>query len=77
MPGLSVTFNWYHCGLTYVSRFGSVHLLLQLVPVLNMFFLMTTAVGSGLYSVKEEERRRREEESSRPHDDQHYVDSPI
>jgi hypothetical protein len=42
-----------------------------------MFFLMTTAVGSALYSVKEEERRRREEDASRPSEDQHYTDNPI
>jgi hypothetical protein len=59
------------------NRFGTIHLLLQLVPVLNMFFLMSTAVGSGLYSVKEEERRRREEAGIRQSEDQEYTDSPI
>jgi hypothetical protein len=71
-----ITFRSYRYLLTNDSRFGTVHLLLQLVPVLNMFFLMTTAAGSGLYSVKEEERRRREEERSRPGEDQ-YADNPI
>lgn len=38
--------------------FGTVALLLQLVPVLSMLFLMTTAAGSALWVVKLEERRR-------------------
>jgi uncharacterized protein involved in cysteine biosynthesis len=58
------------------ARFGTVHLLMQLVPVLNMFFLMTTAVGSGLYSVKEEERRH-QQEGRHLLPDEPYVDNPI
>lgn len=38
--------------------FGTVALLLQLVPVLSMLFLMTTATGSALWVVKLEEKRR-------------------
>ena len=38
--------------------FGTVALVLQLVPVLSMFFLLTTAAGSALWVVKMEERRK-------------------
>lgn len=41
--------------------FGSVALVLQLVPVLSMFFLLTTACGSALW-VAELEARKRERE---------------
>lgn len=37
--------------------FGTVALCLQLVPVLSMFFLLTTAVGSALWVVKLEEQK--------------------
>jgi uncharacterized protein involved in cysteine biosynthesis len=37
--------------------FGSVALLLQLVPILSMFFLLTTAAGSALWVVKLEEQK--------------------
>lgn len=50
---------------TYVERkklkytwFGTSALLLQLVPVLSMFFLLTTATGSALWVVRLEEARR-------------------
>lgn len=49
----------YH-GANY-DRFGTVALMLQLVPVLSMFFLLTTACGSALWAVKLEEQRRIEE----------------
>ncbi|TVY39175.1 hypothetical protein LSUB1_G004831, partial [Lachnellula subtilissima] len=41
--------------------FGSVALVLQLVPVLSMFFLLTTACGSALWVVDLEGRRRESE----------------
>ncbi|KAF2753603.1 hypothetical protein EJ05DRAFT_165535 [Pseudovirgaria hyperparasitica] len=37
--------------------FGTVALVLQLVPVLSMFFLMTTAAGAALWAIELEERR--------------------
>lgn len=37
--------------------FGSVALILQLVPVLSMFFLLSSAVGSALWVVKLEEQK--------------------
>jgi hypothetical protein len=46
--------------MTYL-RFGTVALLLQLVPVLSMFFLLTSAAGSALWVVKLEEQKRLEE----------------
>jgi hypothetical protein len=48
--------------------FGTVYMVLQLVPVLSMFFLLTSAAGSALWSVRIEreagdrERVEREEE---------------
>ncbi|KAI9643180.1 hypothetical protein NHQ30_007796 [Ciborinia camelliae] len=39
-------------------KFGTIALLLQLVPILSMFFLLTTAVGSALWVVKLEEKKR-------------------
>lgn len=39
------------------SRFGTVALLLQLIPPLSMFFLMSTAVGSALWAVDIETKR--------------------
>ena len=39
-------------------RFGTIALLLQLIPVLSMFFLLTTAAGSALWVVKLEEQKR-------------------
>ncbi|MCJ1265645.1 hypothetical protein MMC22_005525 [Lobaria immixta] len=38
--------------------FGTVALLLQLIPLFSMLFLMTTAAGSALWVVKLEEKRR-------------------
>lgn len=41
--------------------FGTVHLMLQLVPVLSMLFLLTTAAGSALWAVSMEKARRSRE----------------
>ncbi|KAF2436169.1 hypothetical protein EJ08DRAFT_645178 [Tothia fuscella] len=57
--------------------FGTIHLTLQLIPVFNMLFLMTTAVGSGLYAVNEEERRHQEERRPIVGPDEPYDDNPI
>jgi hypothetical protein len=39
------------------DRFGTVALILQLVPPLSMVFLMSTAVGSALWAVDLENKR--------------------
>lgn len=39
------------------TGFGTTQLVLQLVPVLNMFFLMTTAAGSALWAARLENER--------------------
>ncbi|KAF2455213.1 hypothetical protein BDY21DRAFT_289748, partial [Lineolata rhizophorae] len=44
--------------------FGTVHLALQLVPVLSMLFLLTTAAGSALWAA-DMERQRRDREGDR------------
>ena len=54
--------------------FGTVALLLQLVPVLSMLFLLTTAAGSALWVVKLERERKAMEESNEARDG--YVDAP-
>ena len=61
--------------MTDIYRFGTVHLMLQLIPVLNMFFLLCTAAGAALYASNEEDRRRREEDVQAP--GQPYHDDPI
>jgi len=38
--------------------FGTVALVLQLIPVLSMFFLLTSAAGSALWVVKLEQQKR-------------------
>jgi Flp pilus assembly protein protease CpaA len=39
-------------------RFGTVALTLQLVPILSMFFLLSTACGSALWVAKLEEQKK-------------------
>ena len=62
--------------------FGTVALVLQLVPVLSMGFLLTTAVGSALWVGELEDGRKRrraeEEEEARGEDGggERYVDDP-
>ncbi len=58
--------------------FGTVALLLQLVPVLSMMFLLTTAAGSALWVAKLEHKRRSllvESGQSQVRSD--YVDDPV
>ena len=59
-----------------LDRFGIVHLILQLVPVLNMFFLLCTAAGAALYA-SDEEYTRLEEEDVQASAGQPYHDDPI
>jgi hypothetical protein len=52
---------WFWVGrsiLTRALRFGTIALLLQLVPVLSMFFLLTSAAGSALWVADLEEKRQ-------------------
>ncbi|KAL2002083.1 hypothetical protein VTN02DRAFT_681 [Thermoascus thermophilus] len=61
--------------LSYTT-FGTVALMLQLVPVLSMFFLMSTAAGSARWAVDMERRRRQiEQRPRRPGDE--YLDDPV
>lgn len=56
--------------------FGIVALTLQLVPVLSMFFLLSTAAGSALWAAKmEHARRTRDLSSSNP--TERYTDEPV
>ncbi|KAI4117742.1 MAG: hypothetical protein LQ345_002091 [Seirophora villosa] len=54
--------------------FGVVALLLQLVPVLSMLFLLTTAAGSALWVTRLEEKQR--SSPNEPETGPHYEDSP-
>lgn len=51
--------------------FGTVALSLQLVPVLSMFFLLTSAAGSALWVVQMEKARRERDRVSAPEDPYH------
>ena len=55
--------------------FGTVALLLQLVPVLSMLFLLTTAAGSALWAAKLEKQRRLQE--AEPQTQPEYTDDPV
>ena len=57
--------------------FGTIALLLQLIPVLSMLFLLTTAAGSALWVVKLEERRAREGGFEDNQAGERYVDNPV
>lgn len=58
--------------------FGTIYMILQLVPILSMMFLLTSAAGSALWAVKLEqdqaEQERREDEEDLP---PAYTDNPI
>lgn len=56
--------------------FGTVALLLQLVPVLSMLFLLTTAVGSALWVAKLEKKRRALEAAPEDEGSGGYADDP-
>jgi hypothetical protein len=61
------------------TGFGTIALMLQLVPVLQMFFLLTTAAGSALWVVElEQHRRALEDEEARAQlgQDGQYRDDP-
>lgn len=55
--------------------FGTVALLLQLVPVFSMLFLLTTAAGSALWVAKLEGKRLALEDDTHTRD--RYVDEPV
>jgi uncharacterized protein involved in cysteine biosynthesis len=57
--------------------FGTVALMLQLVPVLSMFFLLTTAAGSALWVAKLEEMRQARESNAPGDAPPEYVDDPV
>ena len=58
--------------------FGTVALLLQLIPVFSMLFLLTTAAGSALWVTKLEAKRRALEENSEDGQARsRYVDDPV
>ena len=56
--------------------FGTAALLLQLVPVLSMLFLLTTAAGSALWVSKLERKRRALEDTPEDGSSERYADDP-
>ena len=56
--------------------FGTVALVLQLVPVLSMLFLLTTAAGSALWATELERRRRALEVTQEDESNEQYADDP-
>ena len=56
--------------------FGTAHLLLQLVPVLSLFFLLTTAVGSALWAADMEDARHENTPTVAEDDPPPYADEP-
>ena len=58
--------------VTNHPRFGTSALMLQLVPVLSMFFLLTTTVGSALMVVHMEETGNPVDDDEGPA----YIDHP-
>ena len=56
--------------------FGTVALVLQLVPVLSMLFLLTTAAGSALWAAELERRRRALEATTEDESNEQYADDP-
>lgn len=57
--------------------FGIVALLLQLIPVLSMLFLLTTAAGSALWVVELEHQRRAREQTTPDDAPPEFVDDPV
>lgn len=59
------------------TGFGTMALLLQLVPVLSMLFLLTTAAGSALWVVELEQGRRAREHTIPDDSPPEYEDDPV
>lgn len=57
--------------------FGTMALLFQLVPVLSMLFLLTTAAGSALWVVELEQKRRAREHITPADPPPDYEDDPV
>ncbi len=57
--------------------FGVVALAMQLIPVVQMLFLLTTAAGSGLWAAKMENARRKREAGPPQSTPEPYHDDPV
>ena len=57
--------------------FGTIALLLQLIPVLSMLFLLTTAAGSALWVANLEEKRHAIESETYHQSGDQYADDPV
>lgn len=58
--------------------FGTMYMILELVPPLSMIFLLTTATGSALWAVRIEQERQYEDDERQPlnQDTPSYTDEP-
>ncbi|USW56221.1 hypothetical protein Slin15195_G095400 [Septoria linicola] len=56
--------------------FGTVHITLQLIPILAMFFLLTTAAGAALWSVHLEQRMQESQPIEDIDEPPAYTDEP-
>ncbi|EAW08083.1 EI24 domain-containing protein [Aspergillus clavatus NRRL 1] len=54
--------EWVRWRQLQYTSFGTIALILQLIPVLSMFFLMTTAAGSALWASEIENKRLTQQE---------------
>jgi uncharacterized protein involved in cysteine biosynthesis len=66
--------------------FGTVAMVLELVPIFNFFFLLTTTAGSAIWVARMEEEKTESErrarsagqaENAEPHDAALYHDNPV
>ena len=64
-----------HRQLKY-TWFGTIALLLQLIPMLSMFFLLTIAAGSALWVARLEDGRKRKQPTSDEAPQEPYADNP-
>ena len=61
-----------------IYRFGMVYLVLQLIPVLSIAFLLTSAAGSGLWAARLEDEAKAGDEPQQESDPPPaYEDDPI
>lgn len=68
------TSRWVDQNKANINRYGTVYLVLQYVPPLSMFFLMTAPASSALWAA-DLERARREQEANLAQAPQ-YTDEP-
>ena len=66
-----------NCSSNGSLRFGTIALIFQLIPMLSMFFLLTTAAGAGLWAADMEKRRRSGADERAARGEAIYQDNPV